>query len=210
MIPPTYPYERVHRYVTLRGAEDIPRQICQYLLDLPLTCYEPPSGNEFPRVRLMKYLCHDGTDPLAEAVPTPRQKLDMVFNPLRQTDPPDRELLYRIFPQAYIAQTEYTGKTILRVYMGQTVARSACRCELSVVFEVMTNVVYEGAAGTALSRTFAMECALLEALNGVNLNGVGTLYFDRSQHLGCGAWAIDDRGVNVGRRIVMGLSWGAE
>ena len=72
MIPPTYPYERVHRYVTLRGAEDIPRQICQYLLDLPLTCYEPPSGNEFPRVRLMKYLCHDGTDPLAEAVPTPR------------------------------------------------------------------------------------------------------------------------------------------
>lgn len=147
--------------------------------------------------------------PLDEPLPTPEQKLSLVFDPLRQTDPPDKAKLYRVFPQAYIAQTEYVGKTILRVYMGQTVARSVYRCELSVVFECLTNVVYEGAAGIALSRTFAMECALMEALNGVNINGVGTLYFDRTQHPGCGSWQIDDRGTNVGRRLVLGLTWGA-
>lgn len=210
MISPTYPYERIQRYVTLRGAEEIPRQVCQYLLDLPLPGYTPPDDNEFPRVRLMKYLCYDGTNPLSRPLLTPQQKLDIVFDPLRQTDPPDKELLYRVFPQAYISQTEYVGRTILRCCMGQTIARSAHRCELSVAFEVMTNVIYEGAAGTALSRTLAMECALVEALNGVNINGVGTLYYDRTQHSGCGSWPIDDRGTNVGRRVVMGMTWGAE
>lgn len=210
MISPTYPYERAQSCVNLCGAEDVPRQICQYLLDLPLPGYEPPAGNEYPRVRLMKYLYYDGVDPLEEPVPTPAQRLDMVFDPLRQTDPPGGDRLYRIFPQSYIAQTGYEGKTVLRVYMGQTAARSVHRCELSVILEVMTSVAYEGAAGTALSRTFAMECALLEALNGVNVNGIGTLYFDRTQHPGCGSWPIDDQGTNVGRRIVMGLTWGAE
>lgn len=210
MISPTHPYEKLQHYVTLAGAEHIPRQICQYLLDLPLPGYGPPTENEYPRVRLMKYLYHDGVDPLAEPAPTPAQKLALVFDPLRQTDPPDKIKLYRIFPQAYISQTEYVGKTLLRTYMGQTVARNAHHCELSVIFEVMTNVIYEGAAGTALSRTWAMECALMEALNGVNINGVGTLYFDQAQHHACGSWAIDDRGTNVGRRVVMGLTWGAE
>lgn len=207
MISPTYPYERVQHYVTLRGAEEIPRQICQYLLDLPLPGYEPQAGNDYPRARLMKYLFHDSVDPLDQPLPTPKQKLDMVFDPLRQTDPPDK--LYRIFPQAYIAQTEYVGKTLLRVYMGPTAARNVHHCELSIIFEVMTNVIYEGAAGNALSRVWAMECALMEALNGVNINGVGTLYFDRGQHHACESYAIDDRGTNVGRRLVLGLTWGA-
>lgn len=207
---PTYPYERVQQYVQLKGAEEIPRQICNYLLDLPLPGYTPPSANSYPRVRLMKYIWHDGPDPLAEPVPGPEQKMALVYDPLRQTDPPDKERRYRIFPQAYINQTQYEGQTVLRCYMGPTIPRSAHRCELSVVFELLTNNVYEGAAGTALSRTFAMECALLEALNGVNINGVGTFYFDRTQHPGCGSWAVDDRGTNVGRRVVLGLTWGAE
>jgi len=209
-IPPTYPYEKDQRYVTLRGAEAIPRQVVSYLLDLPLPGYIPPAGNEYPRARLMKYLFHDGLSPLDGPLPTPEQKLALVFDPLRQTDPPDKDKRYRIFPQAYINQTEFEGRTVLRCYMGQTVARSVHHCELSVIFELMTNNIYEGAAGTALSRTFAMECALLEALNGVNISGVGTFYFDRRQHPGCGSWAIDDRGTNVGRRVVLGLTWGAE
>lgn len=210
MLSPTYPYERVQHYITLNGAEEIPRQVCRYLMDLPLPGYEPPAGNQYPRARLMKYLYHDGTAPLEEALPTPRQKLDLVYDPLRQTDPPNREKGYRIFPQAYINQTEYTGRTVLRCYMGTTVARSVHCCDLSVILEVMTNNVYEGAAGAALSRTWAMECALLEALNGVNINGVGTLYFDRGQHHACESYPIDDRGTNVGRRLVLGLTWGAE
>lgn len=209
MISPTYPYERDQRYVTLRGAEHIPRQICQYLLDLPLHGYEPPTSNDYPRVRLMKYLYYDGVDVLAEPVPTPEQKWSLVFDPMRQTDPPG-DKPYRIFPQAYVAQTEYTGKTILRMYMGPGVARTVHHCELSVIFECMTNVIYEGAAGTALSRVWAMECALMEALNGVNINGVGTLYYDHRQNPNCGSWDIGDRGTNVGRQLILGLTWGAE
>lgn len=128
---------------------------------------------------------------------------------MRQTDPPS-DKLYRIFPQAYIAQTEYVGKTILRMYMGPTTARAAHHCELSIIFECMTNVIYEGAAGTALSRVWAMECALMEALNGVNINGVGTLYYSHVQNPSCGSWAIDDRGTNVGRQLILGLTWGAD
>lgn len=92
----TYPYERVQHYVALKGAEDIPRQVVDYLLDLPLPGYQPPAANEYPRVRLMKYLFHDGTSPLDEPLPTPAQKLALVFDPLRQTDPPDKEKLYRV------------------------------------------------------------------------------------------------------------------
>ncbi len=206
---PTYPYERVQRFVTLSGAEQIPRQVCRYLLDLPLPGYEPPTGNDYPRVRLMKYLYHDGVDPLAEPTPTPEQKLGLVYDPFKQTEPPS-EKRYRVFPQVYTAQTQTGGQSILRCYMGQTVARSTHSAELSVVFELLTNVVYEGAAGTALSRTFAMECALIEALNGVNINGIGTFYFDRTQHPACGSWPMDDRGTNVGRRVILGLTWGAE
>lgn len=209
MISPTYPYERDQRYVTLRGAEHIPRQICQYLLDLPLPGYAPPEDNDYPRVRLMKYLYYDGVDVLAEPVPAPEQKWSLVFDPMRQTDPPG-DKLYRIFPQAYVAQTEYTGKTILRMYMGPGVARTVHHCELSVIFECMTNVIYEGAAGTALSRVWAMECALMEALNGVNINGVGTLYYDHRLNPNCGSWDIGDRGTNVGRQLILGLTWGAE
>ena len=82
--------------------------------------------------------------------------------------------------------------------MGQTVAKGSYRAELSVIFELTTNVNYESASGYAISRTYAMECALIEALNGVNMNGVGTFYFDRTQHPSCGSWNIDDRGTNLG------------
>ena len=209
MLSPTYPYERVQHYITLNGAEEIPRQVCRYLMDLPLPGYEPPAGNQYPRARLMKYLYHDGVDPLAGPLPTPEQKLAMVFDPLRQTDPPDKDKCYRVFPQSYVSQTEYVGKTILRAYMGQTVARSVHHCELQVIFDSMTNVVYEVAAVAALSRNSIIERTRAAALNGININGVGTLYFDRAQHHACGSYPIDDRGTNVGRRLVLGLTWGA-
>ena len=78
---PTYPYERDQQYVQFIGAENIPRQVCSYLMDMPLPGYTPPTGNEYPRVRLMKYLYYDGLSPLDELCPTPQQKLSILFDP---------------------------------------------------------------------------------------------------------------------------------
>lgn len=206
-VSPTYPYERDQQYVKMIGAENIPRQVCTYLMDLPLPGYTPPTGNDYPRVRLMKYLYYDGTDPLGEPALTTDQKWGLLFDPEHATDPPNPAKGYRIVPQAYTAQSQVVGDTAIRCRMGTTIAKSVYRAELSVIFEITTNVNYEAAAGYALSRTGAMECAIMEALNGVNMNGVGTFYFDRTQHPSCGSWEIDDRGTNLGRRLIMGLTW---
>lgn len=206
-LSPTYPYEKIQQFVSLRGADELPRQVIHYLMDLPLPGYTPPDDNQYPRARLMKYLFYDDTTPLSNPVPTTQQKMDILFDPLHPTTPPNTEKGYRIFPQPYIAQSQVIGASTMYVYMGQSVAKHAMRTELSVVIRLMTNVVYETNSESALSRTFAMECAVLEALNGVNLNGIGTFYFDRTQHPSCGSWDISDRGTNVGRQIVLGLTW---
>ena len=204
---PTYPYQRDQQYIKFIGAENIPRQVCTYLMDMPLPNYNPPTENIYPWVRLMKFLFYDGISPLDEPCPTTEQKLSVLFDPEHPTAPVSPEKGYRIFPQAYVAQAQNIGDTSLRCYMGQTVAKGSYRAELSVIFELTTNVNYESASGYAISRTYAMECALIEALNGVNMNGVGTFYFDRTQHPSCGSWNIDDRGTNLGRRVILGLTW---
>lgn len=211
LIPsPTYPYEHIQQYNRFQGAEEIPRQVINYLMDMPLPGYTPPDSDEYPRARLMKYLYYDTEYPLRQPLPTPAQKLDILFDASLPTHPDNKRKLYRIFPQQYIAQAQTLAATTLYVHMGQSIAKGSNLTELSVVFEIMTNVNYESNAGNVASRTWAMECALLEALNGVNLNGIGTFYFDRTQHPSCGSWDIGDRGTNVGRQVVIGLSWHPE
>lgn len=204
---PTYPYCRDQQYNTMKGADEIPRKVCTYLMDMPLPGYNPPDSNDYPRARLMRYLYNDGNDPLNGPLPTPAQKMQILFDPLQPTNPPDPEKGYRIFPQEYVAQAQLDGSTRLYCSMGQSLAKGAYQTELSVVIDVITNVNYESAAGFAQSRTYAMECAILESMNGVNMDGVGTFYFDRTQHSGCGSWSISDRGTNLGRHIVLGLTW---
>lgn len=204
---PTYPYERLQQYNRMNGAEEIPRQVINYLMDMPLPGYQPQDGAAYPRSHLMKYLYYDEAYPLEQPLPTPAQKLSLVFDPMQPTQPPDANKGYRIFPQQYVAQAQVLAATTLYVHMGTSVAMAVNRTELSIVFEIMTNVNYESNAGNVASRTWAMECAVLDALNGVNLNGIGTFYFDRKQHPNCGSWDISDRGTNVGRQIVMGLTW---
>lgn len=207
ILSPTYPYCRDQQYNTMKGADEIPRKVCTYLMDMPLPGYTPPNSNDYPRARLMRYLYNDDNDPLNGPLPTPAQKMQILFDPLNPTQPPNPEKGFRIFPQGYVAQAQLDGSTRLYCTMGQSLARGVYRTELSVVIDVVTNVNYESAAGFALSRTYAMECAILEAMNGVNMDGVGTFYFDRTQHSGCGSWPIDDRGTNLGRHIVFGLTW---
>lgn len=77
-----HPYEKVQPgYVTMAGAEEIPYILLTYLLDLPdRTGYEPVDENDRPRVRLAKYLWHDGALPLAQPLPTPEEKRSLLFD----------------------------------------------------------------------------------------------------------------------------------
>ena len=95
------------------------------------------------------------------------------------------------------------------IHIRKTIARDCFTTELSIVFTILCSVAYEPKT-LGMSRSLAIEQAIIEALNGVNMMGIGTLYFDRQQHPDCGSTPIGDRGTNVGRNLVMGVTWKAE
>lgn len=212
---PFYPYEKVYPgYSDFSGIEDIPRKVIFYLLDLPdRHGYEPIDDNSRPRVRLAKYLWHDGMRPLGEALPTREQKLSMLFDPynpdlatdeLRAAHPKG----YRIFPQIFWGQSQTEAQTTLKVYMGRTKSSSPMRAELGVCFQILSNSNLESnAKSLAYSRCYAIEQAILEALHGVNMTGVGSFNFDSKGFYDSGARPISDEGNNVGRELFMSLTW---
>ena len=78
---PFYPYKKVYPgYIGGRGIEDVPNLIARYLMDLPdANGYVPADDNNRPRVRLMKYLYYDGAHPLDEELPSPQEKLSLLW-----------------------------------------------------------------------------------------------------------------------------------
>ena len=211
-ISPTHPYRRVYNYFQFEDADQIPQKVLQYLMDLPGAGYEPPDDNDYPRTRLKKYLYHDDPRPLSMPLPTAAQMRKIYFDPSRPDEPPDREKGYRIFPQSTITQAQTQGQTILRCYMGPVYPYSNNRMssyevQATVCFEMMASTSYEANLKSyALSRTFAMMCAIVDALNGVNIDGVGSFYFDRTQDTYCGAMPINDESSNVGYRLYIGVT----
>ena len=111
MIPfdsPYYPYEKTGGgFLTFAGAEFIPKKIINYLMDMPdSNGYQPVDDNNRPRVRLMKYLWYDGAKPLEQPLPTPQEKMSMLFNgdePVVNTDEQKQKHPhgYRLFPQTF-------------------------------------------------------------------------------------------------------------
>ena len=113
----TYPYTRVLTGVNrMDGAELIPLKILRYLLDLPdANGYTPTDDNSRPRVRIAKYLWYEGQNPLGQPLPTPQEKLSMLFDgeePDLNTDEQKRKHPkgYRIYPQVYWGQSELEAK----------------------------------------------------------------------------------------------------
>lgn len=211
-VSPTFPYRRVYNLFQFGDADTIPYKILRYLMDLPAAGYTPPDDNDYPRTRLKKYLWHDTPKPLSKEIPTAAQMRSILYDPGRPDAPPDTEKGYRIFPQSLVSQAQTQGQTILRCYMGPIFPytrnnMSAFELQATVCFEALTNVSLETNCGTDIaSRTFAMTTAIVDALNGVNMDGVGSFYFDRSQDTYCGAAPINDETTNVGYRLFMGLT----
>lgn len=192
----------------LPDAETLLKKIVDYLLDMPMKGYTPPDGINTPRSRLIRLLYYDGNHPLDQPLPTPAQKMSIVFDPESPDVPPDKEKGYRIYPMIYPIQAESVGKTTLKIYMGYMVPRNVFRVDQAVCFQVLTNTAYENnQSTTSLSRTYQICLEIIRALNGVNMEGVGGFYFDRTQNTECKLEPAADRNQNVGYTLVMGLTF---
>lgn len=210
-----YPFERVQPgFNRLMGSEKIPYQIVRYLLDLPdAEGYFPRDDNGRARVRLAKYLWYDGARPLANALPTPEEKLSMLFDgdepvvdseEMRRRHPKG----YRIYPQRVWGQSDTEAGTTLKCYLGRSIARDNFHTIFSIVFEILVNVNLENTTRTdAYSRAYDIEQCLVESLHGVNITGVGVVDFSRMAHADDGSESIFTYGTLVGRRVRMSVEW---
>ena len=205
---PYYPYQKVADYVTMPDAETLLKKIVDYLLDLPMKGYSPPTDISTPRSRLIRILYYDTPHPLDQPLPTPAQKLSIVFDPENPDVPPDAEKKYRIFPMIFPIQAESMGRTSLKIFMSYAKPNSNTQIEQAIGFEVLSNTALENNQGsTSLSRTYQICIEILRALNGVNIDGVGGFYFNRRQNTECGLEPIMDKAQNVGYRLTLGVTF---
>lgn len=212
---PYYPYEKVLTGAnTLKNSENIPHQLLTYLLDLPdANGYTPVDDNQRPRVRLIKYLWYDGANPLAEKLPTPHEKLSLLFdakkpvinsNAAKAKHPKG----YRLFWQKIVGQSQDEAQTRIMCYLGRIYSHDHFHTTIGVRFEISSNVNLETNTGTnAYARTYDIEQTLHEALDGVNITGIGTVSFSRADHVDNGSFAIYDEQTNVGRSVHCSISW---
>lgn len=197
------PYEKVYDFFGMSDLDIVPMKLRDYLLCMPsMECPEPILTNENPRVRLVKYLYYDTPNPLNERMPTVEQRKSIVFDPFNPTNPTEKR--FRIFTQMAVNQAELEGSTILRIVMGKTIPYTPYSASIGVEFVILSNYTLESnTRTTALSRTYSIELCILEALNGVNIDGVGAFMFSRGVHPDCGSRMIYDEKMNVGRILTM-------
>lgn len=204
---PYWPYVKAQEsYFDLKDSVDLPRKITDYLIDAPRGEYQPIDDNAYPRCRLWKYLYYDGARPLDNPLPSIQEKMSVVFNPdMPQNPPTDKG--YRLIPQIFTRQSQETAQTRLYVYMGRTVPMNEeMRIALAVTFRIWTHYTYElNTRSDEYSRAFAIEQALIEALHGVNMDGIGTFFFSKAVHPDCGSGVMYDGETNVGREVTIAL-----
>ena len=197
------PYEKVYNFWAQTGLEDVPAKIRDYLLMMPsLECPNPIETNDNPRARLIKYLYHDTPKPLLEPLPSVAQRKSIVFDPFNPDVLPT-EKGYRVYTQSLVNQSQTDGQTVLRIVMGR-VFPEAYSVRVAVDFYILSNYTTEAnTRDIALLRTWNMELALIQALNGINIDGVGAFQFNRYAHADCGSKPIGDAQQNVGRLVTL-------
>ena len=202
-----YPYQKVQtNNFNFEQYAMFPRLICDYLIDAPKGDYQPKDDNKYARCRLWKYLYHDGAKPLSQKLPTIKEKLSVIFNPEKPDNPPTKKG-YRIIPQSHIMQAQTEAQTRIYVYLGRAIAQQDDNtfC-VSVIFDILTHYQYEiNTKSDEYSRSGAIVAALVEALNGVNITGIGTFSMAKRVHPDCGTRPIRDNDQNVGVELIMGL-----
>ena len=212
---PYYPYFKVIEGANgMRGSELIPYKLLQYLLDLPDAYgYKPIDDNDRPRVRLMKYLYYDTPAPLSNPLPTPEQKRSLLFDPDRpdintDADKEKHPKGYRLFMQRIIGQSQLEAQTLIKCYPGRIFEPRKFETTIGITFEIWTNVNLLANTRTyAYDRSYDMEQCLHEALDGVNIDGVGTVSFARQSDTDNGSEPLYDEKTYVGRYVSCSVSW---
>lgn len=212
---PYYPYEKPQTgFNTLKGAEMIPHQLLMYLLDLPdKHGYVPVDDNSRPRVRLIKYIYYDDSNPLSKPLPTPEQKLSLIYDGKNialdtSEDKINHPVKYRLYGQQYEEPSELDARTMLRCYMGRAIPRSDMKTMLGVDFSCIVNYALDNIVGTGVySRMYAIHQCLVEALHGVNLSGIGTIYYNKAMHGDCGYTVFHSEGVQIYGDTFMAIEW---
>lgn len=212
---PYYPYEKVFSGAnSLRGAEKIPDTIIRYLLDLPdANGYEPVDDNSRPRVRLIKYIYYDEPNPLGKPLPTPEQKLSLLYSGLNPDINTDEDKVnhpksYRIFGQQYELQSPTDAKTMLRCFMAREIARSGNKTILGLNFETIVDYALDNTIRTDVySRMYAIHQCLVEALNGVNIAGIGTVAYSKQIHGDAGYTLYHTEGNYLYGDTFFGIDW---
>lgn len=212
---PYYPYEKVQSgFNTLKGAEYIPNKVLRYLLDLPDQYgYEPIDDNDRARVRLIKYIYYDEPNPLAQPLPTPEQKLSLLYdgmNPAINTeeDKKNHPKSYRIYGQQYELQSPTEAKTMLRCFMAREIPRSDFKTVLGLNFSCIVDYALDNILGTGVySRMFAIHQCLIEALHGVNMTGIGTIYYSKPVHGDSGYSLFHSEGNQIYSDTFFAIDW---
>lgn len=200
------PYKRLVGYVTLPNADELLRKVLYYLIDMPTPTHQPFTDNRCPRTRISKYLYNDAQRPLDQPIPTVQQKLSLFFDPEKPADAPS-DKGYRIFPQIAITEAQENAQTRLYAFMGFVDATNDFQSDISICFRILCNTSYDSnTKDSALSRSWGIVQAIVEALSGVNIDGVGTFYFNRRKNAECAIRYITDDQHNVGYQLVMGVS----
>lgn len=200
------PYKRLVGYVTLPNADELLRKVLYYLIDMPTPTHQPFTDNRCPRTRISKYLYNDGQRPLDKPIPTVQQKLSLFFDPEKPADAPS-DKGYRIFPQIAITEAQENAQTRLYAFMGFVDATNDFTSDISLCFRILCNTSYDtNTKDSALSRSWGIAQAIVEALSGVNVEGVGTFYFNRRKNAECAIRYITDDQHNVGYQLVLGLT----
>lgn len=212
---PYYPYEKVIEGAnTMLGSERIPMTVLRYLLDLPdAEGYTPSDDNDRPRVRLAKWLYYDGANPLGRPLPTPAQKLSMLYDPDHPAVNTEQERAehpvgYRVYPLFYWYNSQTMAQTTLKCYVSKVIPTSPFKATVGITFDILCSSVQENNSRTdAYARSYNIEQCIIEAMHGVNMTGVGTIEFSRRVHFDDGSEAIWDDGTNVGRRLTLSIDW---
>ena len=204
---PYYPYRKVVAGNTMAGAEQLPYLLTRYIMDLPLPGYTPPSDNRFPRARLKKLLFWDGPLPLEQPLPTTQQMKSIQFDPLHPGTEPDPQRGYRIFSQELVRQAQAVPQSLIRCYLGG-LSRYQLKNEFvwrqQVIWTVMVNYDLEANTGmTANSRSYAIAQAIIEATEGVNFGGIGSLITRQMTK-------FDDERTNTGYKIYQDIDWNGD
>ena len=146
-------------------------------------------------------------------MPTPAEKRSMLFDPDAPVVNSDEMKAkhpkgYRLFAQNNIGQSQLDAQTIVYCYLGRDIPQDNFEARIAIIFDIWVNVNLETNTRTAhYNRAAAIEQAIKESLNGVNIAGIGTIMYSKYFHGDCGSTAIWDEGTNQGRWLQMAVAW---